>query len=383
MTQRTLRRALRAAAVCAVLPALTPAAASASTFTVDDDKAQCPSAPFTSIQAAVDQAAPWDTIIVCDGLYEEQSTPASGTGSPSQAGSVNGLTITKPLTIKGTGAAKVTIAPSRAIVGATLAGSAPYLRDGGGNVVTISKQSRDVTDMNTMFVDISGVTITSGDYYAEAGVAFFNTSGAIRNSVVGPLLRAVDGTELAARPHGWGVVVTNHYQGAEAGPRREISIENSLVTGYQSGGVLFDDARGADGAPETLQRSGIVSYGFIRGSTIRGSGASELIPQTGVQYHAGQRGGVFNSSIADNYFRSDQRRSVGLLLTDAETGVDPANPAQRALRVESSSITGNGYGVFNADAANSAVRLGAPISFRAAVTATTESYFGCAAPIVG
>src|SRR5689334_22812573 len=101
MTQRTLRRALSAAAVCAALPALAPALASASTYTVDDDRTQCPSAGFTSIQAAVDQAAPWDTIIVCDGLYQEQSTPTSGTGSPSQAGSLNGLTITKPLTIRG------------------------------------------------------------------------------------------------------------------------------------------------------------------------------------------------------------------------------------------------------------------------------------------
>ncbi len=95
--------------------------------------------------------------------------------------------------------------------------------------------------MNTMFVDISGVTITSGTTYAEAGVAFFNTSGAIRNSVVGPLVRAADGTELAARPHGWGVVATSYYHGAEAGPRHEVTLDGTLVTGYQSGGVLFDD----------------------------------------------------------------------------------------------------------------------------------------------
>ncbi|MDW5598151.1 choice-of-anchor D domain-containing protein [Conexibacter stalactiti] len=384
MTQRTLRRALRAAAVCAVLPALAPAAASASTYTVDDDKAQCPSASFTSIQAAVDQAAPWDTVIVCDGLYEEQSTPASGVGSPSQTGSLNGLTITKPLTIKGTGAAKVTIMPSQSVPGRTLAGTAPYLRDGGGNVVTVSRQSRDATDMNTMFVDISGVTIRSGDVYAEAGVAFFNASGAIRNSIVGPLVRAVDGAELAARPHGWGVVATNHQQGAEAGPRREISVESSLVTGYQSGGVLFDVARGADGAPETLQRSGIVSYGYVRNSAIRGSGASTLIPQTGVEYHSGARGEVIESTITDHLYTLDLRRSVGLLLTDAETGVDPANPAQRAFRLERSVFTGNGYGMFNADAANATVRRGAPALARPAVSGTTESYFGCSGgPVIG
>ena len=63
------------------------------------------------------------------------------TTRPSQTGSRNGLTITKPLTIKGAGASKVTIRPAPAL-GATLAGTAPYLRDGGGNVVTVSRQSR-------------------------------------------------------------------------------------------------------------------------------------------------------------------------------------------------------------------------------------------------
>ncbi|MDO8213202.1 choice-of-anchor D domain-containing protein [Conexibacter sp. CPCC 206217] len=383
MTQRTLRHALRAALVCVAIPAaLAPAAASASTFTVDDDSAQCPSAAFRSIQAAVDQAAPWDTIIVCDGIYEEQSTPASGTGSPSATGSLNGLTITKPLTIKGTGASKVTIRPRSSLT--TLAGTAPYLRDGGGNVVTISRQSRDATDINTMFVDISGVTIDAPTTYAEAGVAFFNANGAIRNSVVGPLLRATDSVELAARPHGWGVVMTNHFQGAEAGPHREVSIENSLVTGYQSGGILFDDSRGPDGDPTTLQRSGIVQYGYVRNSTVQGSGDSTLIPQTGIEYHSGQRGAVIGTRISDNDFTPDPRRSVGLLLTDADTGVDPSNPSERAFRLDYSSFTGNGYGMFNANAANTDVRLGAPAFTLPIVSGTTESYWGCSVgPIVG
>lgn len=43
-------------------------------FVVDDDRAQCPHARFSSIQAAVDQANADDVIKVCAGRYEEQVT---------------------------------------------------------------------------------------------------------------------------------------------------------------------------------------------------------------------------------------------------------------------------------------------------------------------
>src|SRR3954462_10887789 len=205
-----------AVATVAVVAALAPSSAFASTWTVDDDKADCPNARFTSIQAAVDQAAPWDTVVICAGTYEEQSTPTGGDNSPSQAGSRNGLTITKPLTLKGAGASKVTIRPAPAL-GATLAGTAPYLRDGGGNVVTVSRQSLGATDDNENFVDISGVTIDSGNATAEAGVAFFNTSGRIANSVIA--------TIKPTAAYGYGLIMTNSLQGAEAGAHRQVTLE--------------------------------------------------------------------------------------------------------------------------------------------------------------
>ena len=73
----------------------------AATHTVDDDKADCPAAAFTSIQAAVDAAAPGDTIAICKGDYVE------GDGAPG----TNALTITKNLTLKGAGADFVSISP--------------------------------------------------------------------------------------------------------------------------------------------------------------------------------------------------------------------------------------------------------------------------------
>ena len=320
-------------------------------WTVDDDKVDCPSAGFTSIQAAVTQAAPWDTIVICPGLYEESSTPVNHANNPVQSGAKNGLTITKPLKIKGAGADKVTIRPAASTPGGTLAGTAPYLRDGGGNVITISRQSFGSTDDPEMFVDISGVTVDSPSVYAEAGIAFFDSAGRVSDSVVGPLKTAADGTELAAKPHGWGIVASNHLRGSGPGTAlRRITIDDSKVLGYQSGGILFDDARGTDGNAANLEPSGIRIAGYVNDTIVEG-GASAVFPQTGIQYHAGAFGFIEKTKVANNLFTTDQRKSVGVLLTGAETG---------SWYAKGSLLAGNGYGLFNADITNTTVSAAAP-----------------------
>src|SRR5688572_12975672 len=75
MPRGTQGRLLRVLLACAAVAALVPAAASGETWTVDDDGAECPSATFSRIQEAVDQAAPRDTVVICAGVYEERSTP--------------------------------------------------------------------------------------------------------------------------------------------------------------------------------------------------------------------------------------------------------------------------------------------------------------------
>lgn len=319
-------------------------------WTVDDDKADCPSAGFTSIQAAVDLAAPWDTIVVCPGLYVETSTPVNHGNNPVQSGSKNGLTITKPLKIKGAGADEVTIRPAGA-PGTSLAGTAPYLRDGGGNVITVSRQSFGSTDDPEMFVDISGVTVDSPGIYAEAGIAFFNAAGRVSDSVVGPLTAVAAGGELAAKPHGWGIVASNHLRGSGPGTViRRVTIDDSKVFGYQSGGILFDDARGTDGNAANTEPAGIKIAGYVYDTIVEGS-ASAVFPQTGIQYHAGAYGFVESTKVSGNLFSADPRKSVGVLLTGAETG---------NWYAKGSLLSGNGYGLFNADIANAAVSALAP-----------------------
>jgi hypothetical protein len=375
-----MTRVLLAALLAALL---VPAVAAASTYTVDDDKQQCPNAGFTTIQSAINQAAPWDTVAICEGVYAEVSNATNATNSPAQTGAKNGLTITKPLTIRGAGASKVIIKPA-ASAAPSLAGTSPYLRDGGGAVIQINRQAGGSSDFTENFVDISGVTVTSPDVYAEAGVAFFNTSGRVSKSVIGPLYRSADATELAAKPHGWGVVMTNSLQGAsEAAVRREVTVADSLVTGYQSGGILFDDARGTDGNASNTLRSGIIEYGTVAGTRVAGGGPSTVIPQTGVRYHAGARGAVTGSEITGNSYTPDPRRSVGVLLTDANTGTDASNPPARAFSATGNAFSENGYGLFNADITNASVRQGAP-ALATGPSASDENWWGCASgPLAG
>lgn len=370
---------LRAAlgATLALVAGAAPAAA--STWTVDDDGVQCPNASFSTIQAAIDQAAPHDTIVICPGTYRERSIPTNGTYSPAQVGSRNGLTIQKPITLRGAGADEVFIEPDPSL-GSSLAGTAPFLRDGGGNVITIARQSLGASDDNELLADISGVTIRSPHAYVEAGVAYFNTSGMLKDVVVGPIARA--DADTTTRPHGWGVVQTNSLQGGGPGSgtvRREVNVVDSLIEGYQAGGILFDGGRGADGAPENLAPAGITQYGNVTGTKVVGDGPAGGVAQVGIRFAAGTRGSVTGSEIIDQgwFTTSPATNSSGIQLLDAATGDDPDVPGARALTISGNTFKGNRYALFNAEEDGTTVRLGAPVS-------TTGNWFGCAAgPVVG
>jgi hypothetical protein len=306
----------------------------ASVWTVDDDGAQCPNAQFERIQQAVEFASPWDTIVVCPGVYAEQSTPVNSTLNPVATGATNGLTINKPLKIVGAGAGLVTIKPAQ--TSGTLAGSEAFLRDGGGNVVTVSRQSMGSTEYDEEFVDISGVTIEAPKASVEAGVAFFNASGRISNSVIGPITKAGSA--------GWGVVETNSLQGAGSGaPERQVTITGSRIFGYGAGGVLFDGGRGKDSETATINAfAGLKQVGYVNGTTIEGSGGTSTIAQDGVVYNAGASGSVTGSSITGN--ASTTGKSVGILLSKA-------SGEGAGVKVSGSYIGANrGFGLWNGDA---------------------------------
>lgn len=64
--------------VALLLVGFAPSASASGTVVVGQDPAECPSADFTSIQAAVTASAPGTTILVCAGTYHEMVEPKAG-----------------------------------------------------------------------------------------------------------------------------------------------------------------------------------------------------------------------------------------------------------------------------------------------------------------
>ena len=118
--------------------------------------------------------------------------------------------------------------------------------------------------------------------------------------------------------------------------------------------MRIDDARGTDASTTANEASGMNEVGYITKSTIEGE-KSALFPQVGVQFHAGATGKVTGSRIVNNSYATTPTKSAGVLLTGAET-------LNEGVSITGSLFTGDAYGVYNANAANTEVRLGAPVS---------------------
>jgi hypothetical protein len=166
------------------------AASAAFTRYVDDDRAQCAKAAFTSIQPAIDAAAAGDTIVVCDGVYPGSLTIGAGksnltlrafnvgrslltaTGGPGPDGllSVSGATnvAIRRFAIRGTTAAPadvgihlIDIEPTSALIrdnGIEGMSRAAVFMDGGG--ATIIGNIIGVSGVAGVELDEAGATIS-------------------------------------------------------------------------------------------------------------------------------------------------------------------------------------------------------------------------------
>jgi hypothetical protein len=315
---RTRRRILLATTVALFAIALGASAARAAVFSVDDDRVECPSAGFTTIQAAIDAASAGDTVAVCPGTYTE------GNGAPG----TSALTINKSLTLFGAGAGRVTIQPNAANGGSIadpgsdqVATAGTLLRNNTGNIVTVTAGPTTIT----------GVRIRSGGVATEAGVAFHNATGVVRHSQITDLWNH----SQFPRPTGVGVLGL-----ADDGATHKLTVFRSVVQGYNIAGILLDATRSSTNS--TL-------VGTINQDRIQGAGSQDDQQQDGVRLVDGASATITEADIDSNLYRVDRSRSAGIRLVAADA---------TATHISDNNIQGNGYGLMSMDAADADVAPG-------------------------
>jgi hypothetical protein len=267
--------------------------ARADTLTVDDDNAQCPAAPYHSVQNAIFAARSGDTVVVCPGHYVEGG---GGVGS-------NALVIVSNVNIRGAGADLVTISPRRTTSAASQIAetASPSLRNAIGAIVMINgdyiptairpnPQTYNKNKTSLLTVNISGVTIDGDGVYADAGIVFRDAQGSVSQSRVtnivttersmdsprpGEYKGSTDGVAIASVTAPPAIVPDPNPPGtpvqdtvALPGTPRLITIDHTRIDKYNSAGVLLDGATGD--TPPLVSSGGVITRGTLASNQIAG-----------------------------------------------------------------------------------------------------------------
>jgi Right handed beta helix region len=133
---------------------------------VDDDQQECPNAGFTTIQTAVNAAAPGDTIQVCPGTYNEQ------------------VEIVKRLTLVGVernGKKASVVQPSNIVVNTDFAGIPTAS-------IILVRDTSDVTIRNITVDGINNGLVCDATFPTMDGIFFRNASGEIESVAIKNML---------------------------------------------------------------------------------------------------------------------------------------------------------------------------------------------------
>jgi len=299
-----VRKTLLVLPIAAAAIGLSAGPAVAANRLVDDDQAQCPTAPFATIQAAVAAAVPGDTITVCDGTYQGPVTIAKD-NIDLLSKTIRGATIRPPAG---------PLAEPRALV--HLMGSNDKVRR--FRIVGPGTGTADSLRFGVLVSDNANRTIStvSQNYIAD-----------------------ITDSTPAANENGDGVRVG--YCAAFSGdtcsdPRPgRATVQSNEIVRYQKGGVVVD-------------RPG--SYGAIGANTIQGLGlqpASFPIPaQQGIQIGRQAAGNITNNRVSGNLYNGDQASasSFGILVFSTSVARDPRGT--QVSQVAGNTVTDNDYGVY-------------------------------------
>jgi hypothetical protein len=258
---------------------------------VDDDKVQCPSAQFTTIQSAVNAATSGDVIRVCAGTYPEQ------------------VTITKSLTLRADNG--VIVIPSdmaQNSIGAS----------GGDSIaaVFVVQGVQDVV-LDGFIVDGSNNGLT-GCSPRLIGIDYENASGHIRHNAVRHM--SLGSADLGCQS-GNGIEVETG-----SGSASDVTINDNSIWDYQKNGITGNE----QGTQLTVD-----------GNVVSGIGPTPNIAQNGIQIGFGAAGKVTNNTVSDNIYSvcssaaSCPTNATGILVFQSD-----------GVAVRNNSLATNQIGVF-------------------------------------
>ncbi len=218
-----------------------------------------------TIQAAVDAASDYDIVTVAPGTYTEQ------------------VRISKPLTLRGSGASLTTIAAPAVL----------QVYDDRQAIVTIKGAG--------VAVDVSGFTVSGPNATATTFTGIWVRNGAYANihdnTISNIRANPLDGNG------GWGVWVGRQANTTSA----MATIKNNVITGYGKGGIVLDNTG---------------SYALIVANTITGVGPNAIVAANGIQISRGATGVVQGNVVSLNsYTAGGGWKAGGMITYQAGAGV--------------------------------------------------------------
>jgi hypothetical protein len=281
-----LSKPLKVAAAAACLLAIGATPASAKQHLVDDDKAQCPKADFTSIQAAVNAASPGDKVNVCPGEYEEQV----------RVSNKDGIELNSTRTWQAVIKFPVVTTPPNALV---------HIQ-------------------NSDDVEVNGFTIT-GPFHTSGCVAPALTSqGVFVDNSDDAEIRGNHVTKIKnANPALYGcqdgiAVLVGRGSVNSVG---SADLKFNLIDDYQKGGVVVDNA-GSEGD---------VSFNAVEAA----EDVQSIVAPNGIQVSRGATGKVDHNVVSENKYTPQTTVGSGILLFQAAAGT----------RIEHNKVFDNDVGV--------------------------------------
>jgi parallel beta-helix repeat protein len=244
------------------------AQATAAEIRVDDDHVQCPAAPYTSIQAAVNAAAPGDTVKVCAGTYVEQVTIGAGK---------NGLKV-------------ISDKPLQAVI------KAPPTMTEPGDIVRITQSQNVLLRGFTISGPLPDTLFCSP--VARTGVRVDGNGSATidKNHIT-----EIRSTSPALRGCQNGV-------GIQVGRLAEGQVGTATITGntidlYQKNGMTIDNAG---------------SSARVENNVVTDAGATEITAPNGIQVSRGANASVRGNKVSGNVFAgAPASNGTGILLFQA------------------------------------------------------------------